>query len=150
MSGLLQNRRCRRSGAAAVEMAVLSPFLLLVLFAIIEFGWYFMVRMMVHSAAAEGARWSIVLGHEVGQGNDGALQDELQQLVEDRLDPLNVSTVTVVRVGATSPAAPNEVITVTIPLHEVALPGFVLKFLFSDFSSVTIERTVTMAHPNWA
>ena len=46
----------RRRGGAVVEMAVVSPLLLTLVFGVIEFGNAFMVRQMLTNAAREGAR----------------------------------------------------------------------------------------------
>lgn len=52
-----RHRRGRiRRGAAIVEMAVVSPLLLTMVFGVIEFGNSFMVRQMLTNAAREGAR----------------------------------------------------------------------------------------------
>lgn len=45
-----------RRGAAIVEMAVVSPLLLTMIFGVIEFGNSFMIRQMLTNAAREGAR----------------------------------------------------------------------------------------------
>jgi len=46
----------RRRGAAAVEMALVAPLLVLLFFGIVEFGSIFYVRNMMVHAAREGAR----------------------------------------------------------------------------------------------
>lgn len=46
----------RRRGASIVEMAVVSPLLLTLIFGVIEFGHGFMVRQILTNAAREGAR----------------------------------------------------------------------------------------------
>lgn len=46
----------RRRGGAVVEMAVVSPLLLTLVFGVIEFGNSFMVRQILTNAAREGAR----------------------------------------------------------------------------------------------
>ena len=51
--------RCRRDddrGAALVEFAILAPFLFLILFGIVEFGWTFLQNLDVRHGAREGAR----------------------------------------------------------------------------------------------
>jgi Flp pilus assembly protein TadG len=53
-------RRGQRRGAAAVEFAVVAPMVFLVLFAIFEYGRYFMVRHLMDSAAREGVRYAVV------------------------------------------------------------------------------------------
>ncbi len=55
----LWNRTCKR-GAAIVEMAVVTPLLLTLLFGVIEFGNSFMFRQILTNAAREGARTSAI------------------------------------------------------------------------------------------
>jgi Flp pilus assembly pilin Flp len=55
-------RRARRGerGAAAVEFALVVPFLLLILFGIISYGFMLSVRQSISQAAGEGARAAAV------------------------------------------------------------------------------------------
>lgn len=46
-------------GASAVEFALVLPMLLLILFAIIEFGWYLTTRIVLFNAVSAGARAGI-------------------------------------------------------------------------------------------
>jgi Flp pilus assembly pilin Flp len=85
-------RRCSRghafrdrrdqSGAAAVEMAIILPVLVLLMFGIVEFGLAFNRLQGVHAAAREGAR--------VGAVSPG---DECARALS-ALDGLGVSAVT--------------------------------------------------------
>jgi Flp pilus assembly protein TadG len=54
--------RSKRTGAAAVEMAVVLPLFLLVVFGIVEFGRGMMVKQLLANSARLGARRSIVEG----------------------------------------------------------------------------------------
>jgi Flp pilus assembly protein TadG len=49
-------RRCSDRGGAAVEFAFVLPVFLLVVFGVIEYGWYFHNTHVVTFAAHEGAR----------------------------------------------------------------------------------------------
>ena len=49
-------------GAAAVELAVVLPLLLTLVFGIIEFGWVFMVRETLVNSSREGARVAVLQG----------------------------------------------------------------------------------------
>jgi len=55
-----QQSETRRRGVAIVEFAVVLPFLLALLFGIIDFGWVFMVRQTLTNAAREGVRVAIL------------------------------------------------------------------------------------------
>jgi Flp pilus assembly protein TadG len=52
------NRRCPR-GAALVEMALVLPILLLLTFAVIEYGWLTFRASQVNQAARHGARIAV-------------------------------------------------------------------------------------------
>lgn len=54
----------RQRGAAAVEMAIMMPLLLLVLAGIVDFGRFFFTEIQLANAAREGARAAVV--SEVG------------------------------------------------------------------------------------
>ena len=61
---LLKSKR-RETGAALVEMAVVAPFLLLLLLGIVEFGWLLGQYNDVRHGAREGARFAAVDGGDV-------------------------------------------------------------------------------------
>lgn len=48
--------RCRDDGAAAVELALVLPILLTVVFGIVQFGFYYDATIELSAAAREGAR----------------------------------------------------------------------------------------------
>jgi len=51
-----------RRGTAVVEMAVVTPLLLLLIFGIMEFGWVFMMEQTITNATREAARVAILQG----------------------------------------------------------------------------------------
>ena len=55
---LLANRRIRRSGAAAVELAFVLPFLALLFAAAVDFGRVFYATQTLSSAASKGAQYA--------------------------------------------------------------------------------------------
>ncbi len=61
---LFKRLRCER-GQALVEMALILPVLLLLIFGIIEFGRIFNAYLIVTNAAREGARAGIVGGSDL-------------------------------------------------------------------------------------
>jgi Flp pilus assembly protein TadG len=56
-----QNQKIDQKGSAAVEFAIILPFLVLLTFGIIEFSILFYNKAMVTNASREGARAGIVL-----------------------------------------------------------------------------------------
>jgi Flp pilus assembly protein TadG len=52
----------RDDGAAAVEMAIVLPLLMVLVFGIIDFGRMLNAQMTVTAAAREGARWEAIGG----------------------------------------------------------------------------------------
>ncbi len=140
----------RRPGVAAVELAIVSPLLLTLLFGIIEFGWMFMARQMVHHAAADVTRLAILPGYESAvEGNDTDLKLQVDSILANTLN-LGSGDITLFRNPATAANDPCEVITVTVPTGAVMLPGYVLWLMNFDADGRTIEFTVSMAHPDWA
>lgn len=51
---------CSRRGAATVEMAIVTPILLAMLFGIVEYGWVFMLQSNVTSATRDACRVGIL------------------------------------------------------------------------------------------
>lgn len=76
-----RHRRGRiRRGAAIVEMAVVSPLLLTMVFGVIEFGNSFMVRQMLTNAAREGARVAVIQP----VADDAAIRDAVRTAMAAR------------------------------------------------------------------
>lgn len=57
----IMQRRLQR-GLAAVELALLLPLLMLVLFGAIEYGWMFLKNQQLADAARSGARVAVIEG----------------------------------------------------------------------------------------
>ncbi|MGE3180520.1 MAG: TadE/TadG family type IV pilus assembly protein [Phycisphaerae bacterium] len=103
----------RRKGAAAVEMALVTPFLLTMLFGIIEYGWIFTVRQSLIQAAREGARVAILPGTE---------DEEIVARVNQFLAPLGITSHSINMTRATD-ADPTETVSVVVPYGDVTLIG---------------------------
>lgn len=56
MKALLRRSRSRSRGAAAIEFALVAIPFLLMLFGMIDYGWYFFVDLVSTNAVREGAR----------------------------------------------------------------------------------------------
>jgi Flp pilus assembly protein TadG len=79
-----------RTGAAAVETALVLPLFFLIVFGVIEFGRAFMVAQLLTNAAREGARAAITAG-----STNTAITDKVKTLVNDYVgvskDKVNVT-----------------------------------------------------------
>jgi Flp pilus assembly protein TadG len=99
--------------AATVEMAVVTPLLLTMLFGIIEYGWVFSVKQALVTAAREGARTAAL---------PGSTDQDIQQRIANYLTPLGLTTYNVALTHST-PQDPTETVHVTIPYSDVTLVG---------------------------
>jgi Flp pilus assembly protein TadG len=115
------NRAARRRGsrraraAAVVEFAVVLPLLLTILFGIMEYGWVFMVRQTLQTAAREGCRQAVLPSSEAPYTN---VTDRVAQVMA----PTGLSGYEVSMTHATD-AAPLETVTISIPYNDVSLMG---------------------------
>lgn len=105
----------RARGAAVVEFAVVLPLLLTILFGIIEYGWVFMVRQTLQTAAREGCRIAVLQTTTSPYTN---VLDRVAQVME----PTGLSTYTVTMTHATS-GNPIETVVVEVPYDDVSLMG---------------------------
>ena len=63
MAALIRRLRKTETGAEIIEMAIVLPLLLMVLFGIVEFGFLFQRYVFLTNAAAEGARVASLPGY---------------------------------------------------------------------------------------
>jgi Flp pilus assembly protein TadG len=105
----------RARGAAVVEFAVVLPLLLTILFGIIEYGWVFMVRQTLQTAAREGCRIAVLQTTTAPYTN---VLDRIAQVME----PTGLSTYSVTMTHATA-TNPIETVVVEIPYGDVSLLG---------------------------
>lgn len=101
-----------KRAAAAVELAVVTPFLLMMLFGIIEFGWIFTVRQGLVTAAREGARTAAL---------PGSTAEEVADRVAEFLNPLGVTGYTATYTSDEETSI--ETVEITVPYAEVTLLG---------------------------
>lgn len=100
-------------GAAAVELAVVLPLLLTIVFGIIEFGWIFMVRETLTNASREGCRVAVL---------QGSTEQDIRDQVSVSMSPAGLGDYTVEITRATTGNA-NETVRILIPYSEVSLLG---------------------------
>ena len=112
----------RRRGGAVVEMAVVSPLLLTLVFGVIEFGNSFMVRQILTNAAREGARVAAIQPVADDAAVRTAVRDGMSSISGI---PLADSAIEITHWCKYSNGAPNftETIRVTVDYGSVAIFG---------------------------
>ena len=103
----------RKRGAAAVEMALVLPLLLTMLFGIIEYGWVFTVRQALTHAAREGARVAVL---------QASTEDDITERVDTALAPYGITSHTITMEHATD-EDPTETVRVRVPYADITLVG---------------------------
>lgn len=119
----------RRRATAVVEMAVVMPLLLTLLFGIIEYGRRLMVHQTLVQAAREGCRTAVL---------QGSTEDDIRARVSAYMVPAGLPTYSVVITRSTS-ADPTETVTVRVQKADITLFGS-----FFGSTSGTLGSTCAM------
>jgi Flp pilus assembly protein TadG len=124
-----RSRRPER-GAAAIEMALVLPFLVMLIFGIVDLGRAFMTEILLTNAAREGSRVAQLTRDAADLGN---VTTRAQAAAE--LDPTTSATVTIAPSTGCTAAATTEV-TVTVSTS--------FNWLFLDnLPGITSPQTLT-------
>ena len=108
-----------RRGAAMVEFALIAPVLVLLLFALMEYGWMFFRVSQVNGAARHGVRAAV---------RPDATTTEVNNAVDLIMNQAGfASSAYTVQIGSLNAAIGGNVsVTVTLPYSKVALTHFPL------------------------
>ncbi|MFA5866233.1 MAG: TadE family protein [Phycisphaerae bacterium] len=112
MMGQLQKRTKKHRATAVVEMAVVLPILLTLLFGIIEFGWTFMVYQSITNAAREGCRVAVL---------EGATDTDIQNRVSSYMSLVGLANNYTLVLQHSTTSDPTETVTVRVPYSKVSL-----------------------------
>ena len=118
-------------GTAVVELAVVLPLLLTIVFGIIEFGWVFMVRETLVNASREGCRVAVL---------QGSTQQDIMDRVADSMAGAGLSGYSV-QITTSTPSNPTETVKVLIPYGEVSLLG---GYFFGGSTDFNLAATTVM------
>ena len=110
-------RSFRERATAIVEFAVVLPLLLSIVFGIIEYGWVFMIRQTLQTAAREGCRMAVLTTSVEPYTN---VTDRIMQVMAPT--GLAMPPLTIAMTHAT-PGNRVETVTVTVPYSSVSLVG---------------------------
>lgn len=108
----MKRMKRRESGQALVEFALLLPLLLVILCAIIDFGWIYYNQITIANAAREGARYAVI---HYDPAHDWQGETRRRMLA----DMVQVDTATAV---VSDPV--EQQITATVTAHPRILTGF--------------------------
>lgn len=125
------NRRC---GAAAIEMAVITPIFFFLVITIVEFGRMLMVQQVVTNAAREGARRAVI---------ESATPQQVQDLVDSYLSDASIPGSSMTMNPATlDNLALGQPITVTVSIPYSSVTWFPSSWF--GLGSVQIEASTVM------
>ncbi|HSW46850.1 MAG TPA: TadE/TadG family type IV pilus assembly protein [Phycisphaerae bacterium] len=122
---LWRHARTARRGGAVVEMAVVSPLLLMMLLGMIEFGYVFMMQQSMTNAVREATRVATL---------PGATDADIQNRLVGALAPTGLN-VTPGMIQITRATIQNPVVSVRlqVPYSRVTLLGVLPSSLFCGF-----------------
>ena len=108
---------------AMVEFVIILPVLLMLVFAIIEFGVLFGKWQTLSNAAREGARTAVVFRSGC---NASAVEAEVRQRVKDYAAPLGIALTDgeISVSGVCGASNTSSTVSVTLPYTFKVLPGF--------------------------
>ncbi len=114
----------RRSdrGAAAVEMALVLPILVLLLLSIVDYGVWYSDSLAVRQGTREAARMAVVSNFTGATGSSAA--DKTADLVKKRAGTLNATIYVKVSVNGGGAWEENQQLTVCTIAKEGGLAGF--------------------------
>lgn len=135
MESLTLNRKRRRSGIAAIEMALLLPLLLTLVFGMIEYGSLFWRGQQVANAARNGARRGIMAG-ATATDVTGAVD---QTMLASGMGATNYTVVLTPANPASLASGAAFTVQVTVPYADIKLTGFPVP------TPTQVIRSVTMA-----
>jgi Flp pilus assembly protein TadG len=123
-------RRSGRRGAAIVEMAVVAPLLLTMLFGVMEFGWMFMVHETMTNTARECCRLATLQGT-----TDTDIQNRFVQSMAATRVSATADMISISRTGTPD----NQIVTVSVsvPYSQVSITGL------TSFLKITKQNLTT-------
>jgi Flp pilus assembly protein TadG len=136
-------RKRGEKGANLVEFAILAPFLILLLFGIIEFAWVFATNLDVKHGAREGARITAVNTPDTGNV-------DLAAEICSRMNMVGSDPATTITWASDGTPAVGEGVIVTVSTPLSTLTG-IMDWAFG--SVPTLDSTVEMRieqPPDWS
>lgn len=130
---MMRRKHDTDKGAAIVEMALITPFLILLLLGIVEFGWLFTQNLDVKHGAREAARMVSVNEDPGGGGSQG---QNIIADVCDRMDLFPGTSVTLIQNGTSVDSVASA--QVSVAAGQNTLTGF-LDWAIPSTMTITAE-----------
>ena len=120
-----------------VEMAVVAPILLTMIFGMIEFGWVFMVKENLTNATREACRLAVI---------KDSTESEVRARFEDAAKPTGIEFTTEMLIIDPATDVNNKVVTVTVdvPYSEASLIGVSLAGGLLNVVPATVGASCSM------
>ena len=136
-------RKRGEKGASLVEFAMVAPFLILLLFGIIEFAWVFATNLDVKHGAREGARITAVNTPDTGNV-------DLAAEICSRMELVGSNTDTSITWASDTTPAVGEGVTVTVSTPLTTLTG-IMDWAFGGVPTLdsTVEIRIEQP-PDWS
>jgi len=136
-------RKRGEKGASLVEFAMVAPFLILLLFGIIEFAWVFATNLDVKHGAREGARITAVNTPDTGNV-------DLAAEICSRMELVGSNTATSITWASDLTPAVGEGVTVTVSTPLTTLTG-IMDWAFGGVPTLdsTVEIRIEQP-PDWS
>jgi len=136
-------RKRGEKGASLVEFAMVAPFLILLLFGIIEFAWVFATNLDVKHGAREGARITAVNTPDTGNV-------DLAAEICSRMELVGSNTLTSITWASDGTPAVGEGVTVTVSTPLTTLTG-IMDWAFGGVPTLdsTVEIRIEQP-PDWS
>ena len=135
----LRRRRKGERGSELIEFALVFPMLLMVVLAIVDFGFLFQRYEVVTNAAREGARVAVLPGY---------ITSDIQDRVTSYATAGGLPTAPTVSIAATTiTAGPSTWPATTVNVsysHQYLFLGGIASWFGGSFSSVTLTAASTM------
>jgi Flp pilus assembly protein TadG len=132
----VKTKTTKHKGQALVEMALVLPILLLLLFGIIEFGRILNAYIMVSNASREAARYYSI------RSTDTNINNKVKDLVIEKVPNIGINRDNItINVG--NPGTAEEKVTVTVPC-DLQLITPIIKDIISSTGTFRIQSSTIM------
>jgi len=139
-------RNNREQGASAVEMAMVAPFLLILLLGIIEFGYVFGQYNEIRHAAREGARFAAVSNEDLNTDlTPGIDATDIKNTICGALNLSNATIEIDVDLLGTTAIGQNAEVTVTAYINSLSGAPIISAFVPDDLTNTAVFRLEQIA-----